>query len=78
MTKNLSFYAPCSYWRIAEVVNWLRVATVAECKFDPEVCGGICVNEPCVIDRNMVSGRTCQDSGYFVGPWIKMLESAAV
>jgi len=35
-----------------------------------EVCGGIYVNEPCVIDRHMVSGRTYHDSGHFVGPWI--------
>ena len=51
------------------------MATVAKCKFDLEVCGGIYVNEPCVIDRHMVSGRTYHDSGHFVGPWIKMLEA---
>ena len=60
----------------AGIVNGLRMATVAKCKFDLEVCGGIYVNEPCVIDRHMVSGRTYHDSGQFVGPWIKMLEAA--
>jgi protease I len=40
------------------------------------VCGGIFVNEPCVIDGNLVSGRTYQDHGHFVGKWIEMLVEA--
>jgi putative intracellular protease/amidase len=59
----------------AGIVNGLRMATVAKCRFDLEVCGGIYVNEPCVIDRHMVSGRTYHDSGHFVGPWIRMLDA---
>lgn len=59
----------------AGIVKGLRMATVAKCKFDLEVCGGIYVNEPCVVDRNMVSGRTYHDSGHFVAPWIRMLEA---
>ncbi|TWU01434.1 DJ-1/PfpI family protein [Neorhodopirellula pilleata] len=61
----------------AGCVEGRRMATVAKCKFDLEVCGGIFVNEPCVIDDNLVSGRTFHDNGYFVGPWIKLLEKAA-
>lgn len=61
----------------AGCVKGKRMATVAKCKFDLEICGGIYVNEPCVIDGNMVSGRTYHDSGHFVGPWIKMLDEAA-
>ena len=61
----------------ADCVRGKRMATVAKCKFDLEICGGIYVNEPCVIDGNMVSGRTYHDSGHFVGPWIKMLDEAA-
>ena len=49
------------------------MATVPKCRFDLEVCGGIFVNEPCVIDGNLVSGRTFHDNGHYVGPWIKML-----
>jgi len=59
----------------AGIVKGLRMATVAKCKFDLEVCGGIYVNEPCVIDRHMVSGRTFHDNGHYVGPWIKMLDA---
>lgn len=59
----------------AGIVKGLRMATVAKCKFDLEVCGGIYVNEPCVVDRNMVSGRTFHDHGYYMGAWMKMLDA---
>jgi protease I len=59
----------------AGIVKGLHMATVPKCKFDLEICGGIFVNAPVVIDGNMVSGRTFHDHGSFVGPWIKMLEA---
>ena len=54
-----------------------RLATVPRCQFDLEVVGGTFVNEPCVVDGNVVSGRTFHDSGQFVGPWIQLLVEAA-
>ncbi len=60
----------------AGCVKGRRMATVAKCRFDLEVCGGIYVNEPCVIDGNLVSGRTYHDHGHYVGPWIKLLLQA--
>jgi protease I len=60
----------------ADCVKGRRMATVPKCRFDLEVCGGIFVNEPCVIDGNLVSGRTFHDNGHYVGPWIKLLENA--
>ena len=54
-----------------------RLATVPKCQFDLEVVGGTFVNEPCVVDGNVVSGRTFHDSGQFVGPWIQLLVEAA-
>jgi protease I len=53
-----------------------RMATVPKCKFDLEVCGGTFVNEPCVVDGNLVSGRTYHDHGKYVGEWIKLLREA--
>jgi len=53
-----------------------RMATVPKCRFDLEVCGGIFVNEPCVVDRNLVSGRTYHDHGHFMGRWIELLMEA--
>ena len=60
----------------ADCVKRRKMATVPKCQFDLEVAGGIFVNEPCVIDGNLVSGRTFHDHGFYVGPWIKMLEEA--
>jgi len=60
----------------ADCVRGRRMATVAKCKFDLEVCGGIYVNEPCVVDGNLVSGRTYHDHGQYVGKWIDMLVAA--
>lgn len=61
----------------AGCVQGRRMATVPKCRFDLEVAGGIFVDQPCVIDDNLVSGRTYHDSGHFVGPWIRLLEDAA-
>ena len=60
----------------ADRVRGRRMATVPKCQFDLEVCGGIFVNEPCVVDGNLVSGRTYHDNGKYLGPWIKMLRAA--
>lgn len=57
----------------ADCVRGRRMATVPKCRFDLEVCGGIFVDEPCVIDGNLVSGRTFHDNGRYVGPWIELL-----
>ncbi len=60
----------------AGCVKGRKMATVPKCKFDLEVCGGTFVNEPCVVDGNLVSGRTYHDHGCYVGVWIKMLIEA--
>jgi len=51
-----------------------RIAAVAKCRFDVEVCGGIFVPEPCVVDGNLVSGRTFHDHGRYMGAWMRLLE----
>ena len=60
----------------AGCVRGRKMATVAKCAFDLEVCGGTFVDEPCVIDGNLVSGRTYHDHGHYIGPWIRMLDEA--
>ena len=60
----------------ADCVRGRRMATVAKCRFDLEVCGGIYVDEPCVIDGNLVSGRTFHDHGHYMGAWMELLENA--
>ncbi len=61
----------------ADCVRGRRMATVPKCRFDLEVCGGIFVDEPCVIDGNLVSGRTFHDNGFYIGPWIELLHKAS-
>lgn len=53
-----------------------KIATVAKCRFDVESVGGTYVDAPCVVDGNLVSGRTFHDNGRYVGPWIEMLVKA--
>ena len=60
----------------ADRVRGRRMATVPKCQFDLEVCGGIFVNEPCVVDGNLVSGRTFHDHGHYMGAWMKLLDEA--
>ncbi len=60
----------------AGCVKGRRMATVAKCRFDLEVCGGIYVDAPCVVDGNLVSGRTYHDHGKFMGEWIRLLLKA--
>lgn len=60
----------------ADCVKGRRMATVPKCRFDLEICGGIFVNEACVVDGNLVSGRTYQDHGQFIGKWIELLMEA--
>lgn len=59
----------------ADCVKGRRMATVAKCRFDLEVCGGIYVNAPSVVDGNLVSGRTFHDHGHYMGPWMALLEA---
>jgi protease I len=61
----------------ADCLRGRRMATVPKCRFDLEVCGGIFVDAPCVIDGNLVSGRTYHDNGHYIGPWIELMTRAA-
>ena len=57
----------------AGVVQGRRLATVPKCRFDLEVCGGVFANEPCVIDGNIISGRTWHDHGHYMKHWIELV-----
>jgi deglycase len=60
----------------AGVVKGKRIATVPKCQFDVEVCGATFVNERCVRDGNMVSGRTWHDNPFFMAEFMRMLKEA--
>ncbi|MDA0350014.1 MAG: DJ-1/PfpI family protein [Verrucomicrobia bacterium] len=61
----------------ADCVRGRRMATVPKCQFDLEACGGTFVNEGCVIDGNLISGRTYHDHGFYMGAWLELLEAEA-
>jgi len=54
-----------------------KITTVAKCRHDVESAGGIYIDAPCVVDGNLVSGRTYHDNGRYLGPWIEQLLAAA-
>lgn len=57
----------------ADVIRGRRMATVAKCRFDIELCGAAYVNEGCVIDGNMVSGRTWHDQHLYMPVFMRMV-----
>ena len=61
----------------ADCVRGRRMTTVAKCRFDLEVAGGVYVDAPQVVDGNLVSGRTWHDHGHSIGAWIDLLEAEA-
>jgi protease I len=60
----------------AGVLKGRRIATVPKCQFDVEDAGGTFVNAPCVVDGNLVSGRTFHDHGHYIGKWVALLRAA--
>ena len=57
----------------AGVIQGRRVATVAKCAYDAQFSGGTFVNERCVRDGNLVSGRTYHDNPYYMAEFMRML-----
>jgi protease I len=57
----------------ADCVRGRKMATVPKCRFDLEVCGGVFVDAACVVDGNLVSGRTFHDHGKYMGEWMRLL-----
>jgi protease I len=62
----------------AGVIEGKKMATVPKCRLDIELCGATFVNEGCVIEGNMVSGRTWHDQHLYMGQFMRMLASVAL
>jgi protease I len=60
----------------ADVIRGKRVATVAKCQYDAEFSGAKYVNDRCVRDGNLVTGRTWHDNPYYMREFMKMLAEA--
>lgn len=61
----------------AGVIEGKKMATVPKCRLDIELCGATFVNEGCVIEGNMVSGRTWHDQHLYMAHFMRMLASVA-
>lgn len=59
----------------ADVIRGKRLATVPKCRMDIELCGGTFVDDGCVLDGNMVSGRTWHDQDRYMRQFMKMLHA---
>jgi len=60
----------------ADVIRGLRVTTVPKCRYDAEFSGASFVDEPAVVDGNLVTARTFWDSGPWMREFMKLLDAA--
>jgi len=60
----------------ADIIRGKRVTCVPKCRFDAEVCGGIFVDEPVVVDGNLVTARTWHDNTEWMREFMKLLNAA--
>ncbi len=51
----------------ADVVRRKKVTTIPKCRFDATVCGAIYIDQPVVIDGNLICARGKKD----ISPWMK-------
>lgn len=69
----------CHGIEIAAAANCLqgkRVTTVAKCELDATMVGATYVDEPCVVDGNLVTARTWHDNAPLMREFIRMLKAA--
>ncbi len=60
----------------ADAIRGKRVTTVKKCRVDAEVCGATYVDEPVVVDANLVTARTFWDNAPFMREFMKLLNAA--
>jgi deglycase len=52
-----------------------RVTTVAKCALDATTAGAMYVDEPCVVDGNLVTARTWHDNTPFLKAFLRLLHA---
>jgi len=60
----------------ADVIKGRTLTTVAKCKLDVEQGGAKYVDKSCVLDGNLVTGRTWHDNADFMREFMRMLKEA--
>jgi protease I len=59
----------------ADCIRGRRVTTVAKCALDATTAGATYVDEPYVVDGNLVSARTWHDNTLFLKAFVQMLKA---
>ncbi|MBI5761478.1 MAG: DJ-1/PfpI family protein [Planctomycetales bacterium] len=59
----------------ADCLRGRRVTTVAKCALDATFAGATYVDEPCVVDGNLVSARVWMDNTPFLKEFIRVLKA---
>ena len=62
----------------ANCIQGRKVTTVAKCELDATTVGAVYVDEPCVVDGNLVSARVWQDNTLFLKAFLKVLKASAL
>ncbi|MDA0833245.1 MAG: DJ-1/PfpI family protein [Planctomycetota bacterium] len=76
--NNLPVASVCHGIEIPAAANCLqgrKVTTVSKCELDATMMGATYVDEPCVVDGNLISARTWHDNAPFMKAFIKLLNS---
>ncbi len=60
----------------ADVIRGRTVTTVAKCRFDAQVCGATYVDQPVVVDGNLVTARTFHDNTEWMREFMRVLNAA--
>lgn len=79
MNENKPVASVCHGIEILAAANCLqgrKATTVAKCEYDATMVGGVYVNEPVVVDGNLVSARTWHDNTPFLKEFIRLLKAA--
>jgi len=60
----------------ADCLQGRKVTTVAKCALDATFSGASYVDEPCIVDGNLVTARTWHDNTPFLKEFLKLLKAA--
>ena len=59
----------------AGIIRGKKVTTVKKCKFDAEVVGATFIDEPVVVDGNLICARTWHDNPLWMREFMRQLEA---
>ena len=61
----------------AGIIRGRKITTVAKCRYDAEVCGGVYVDAEVVVDGNLVCARTWHDNPAWMREFLRLLPPRA-